>query len=102
MGWFQRRMASATTLSMQLEWINEPDRFSKIAHPPRFAGIQLRRRRPALLSRAGPRRPARLRPVARYFSRPRARKRHLGCDLHPRDGPDRAGHVRVQADAAAT
>ena len=44
---------------------------------------------------------ARLRPVARQFSRPRAGKRHFGCDLDPGDGPHRARHVRVQADAEA-
>ena len=39
--------------------------------------------------------------VARQFSRPRAGQGHFGRDLDPRDGPHRARHVRVQADAEA-
>ena len=46
-------------------------------------------------------RAAGLRSMARQFSRPRAGKRYFGCDLDPGDGPHRARHVRVQADAEA-
>ena len=64
------------------------------------AGISARR--PARQSARRVRRgAARLRPMARQLSRPRAGKGHFGSDLDPRDGPHRARHVRVQADAEA-
>src|SRR6202022_4806575 len=42
-----------------------------------------------------------LRSMARRFSRVCAGERYFGRDLHARDGPDRTGYVRVQADAEA-
>ena len=40
--------------------------------------------------------------MARRLSRARAGQGHFGGDLDPRDGPYRARHVRVQADAATS
>ena len=54
----------------------------------------------ALPARGVGRGAARLRSMARRLSRPRAGQGHFGGDLYAGDGPHRAGHDRVQADAA--
>ena len=81
-----------------------PTNPQKSLDPPRASSIRPRRRRPARPIpdwHSRPPRPASTNGATLFAPARWPKVRLLGCHLHPRDGPYRAGHVRVQTDAAA-